>query len=96
MNKELDHLTDELIDIKSENAELVHENIILRDTLAEMQLTTLNCLDGLSMVANLYEPHHIAVKMAMPKEFQPVRKGILDALAIIQHDLAKIGYEYAE
>lgn len=96
MNEQLDAAIDQVIDLKAENAELVHDNIILRDSIADMQLTTLNCLDGLSTVANLYEPHHIAIKMETPKEFQPIRKGILDAIAIVQHDLANIGYEFTE
>lgn len=96
LEKDLDAAIDQVIDLRAENAELVHENIILRDTLAELQLTTMKALDGLSTVANLYEPHHIAIKMETPKEFQPIRKGILDAIAIVQHDLANIGYEFTE
>jgi len=94
--QKVEELEAKLAQVQSENAELVHQNHYLRDTLAESQFRAMEALEALSCVANLYEPHHIALKMVTPKDLQSTRKGILDALALAQRHVARIGHEYME
>jgi translation initiation factor 2B subunit (eIF-2B alpha/beta/delta family) len=96
LNQKLQETEAQLAVVREENAELHHQNIFLRDTLAEAQHRAMSALDALTCVANLYEPHHIALKMVTPKDLQSTRKGILDAIALAQRNIARIGYEHIQ